>query len=152
MADIFNPDFKDFVNALNSTNVRYVLIGGYSVIIHGYNRTTGDIDLWVEPTEDNFIRLQEAFRIFGLPIYAITKQHFLDTEKFDVFTFGKPPSCIEILTKVKGLEFEETYSSAFDYQDGDFKIRVIHFNHLIQAKEAAGRNQDLNDIEKLKGK
>src|SRR5690606_40659433 len=57
MADIFNPDFKDFVNALNVTKVRYVLIGGYSVIIHSYNRTTGDVESWVESTEDNFIRL-----------------------------------------------------------------------------------------------
>lgn len=152
MADIFNPDFKDFVNSLNNANVRYILIGGYSVIIHGYSRTTGDLDLWVEPTEENYSRLQRAFQIFGLPTYAIAKERFLDTDKYDVYTFGKPPSCIEILTKVKGLEFEETYAAAFDYEDGDFRIRVIHFNHLIQAKEAAGRNQDLNDIEKLKGK
>jgi hypothetical protein len=41
MANIFNDDFRDFIRALNKANVEYILVGGYSVILHGYARTTG---------------------------------------------------------------------------------------------------------------
>lgn len=43
MGNIFNEDFKDFIKALNSAKVEYILVGGYSVILHGYARTTGVI-------------------------------------------------------------------------------------------------------------
>ena len=48
MSNIFNDDFQDFLQAFNKREVKYLLIGGYSVILHGYSRTTGDMDLWVE--------------------------------------------------------------------------------------------------------
>ena len=44
MASIFNEDFRDFIQALNEAEVAYLLVGGYSVILHGYSRTTGDLD------------------------------------------------------------------------------------------------------------
>jgi hypothetical protein len=47
MGNIFNQDFRDFISALNQEEVNYLLVGGYSVILHGYSRTTGDMDLWV---------------------------------------------------------------------------------------------------------
>jgi len=43
--NIFNDDFKDFLLALNTEKVKYILVGGYAVILHGYNRTTGDLDI-----------------------------------------------------------------------------------------------------------
>ena len=43
MGNIFNEDFQDFIKALNQTEVEYLLVGGYSVILHGYARTTGDL-------------------------------------------------------------------------------------------------------------
>ena len=44
MGNLFNEDFPDFLAALRRHGVRYVLVGGYSVILHGYSRTTGDLD------------------------------------------------------------------------------------------------------------
>ena len=60
MGNIFNNDFRDFI-ALNNNTVEYILVGGYSVILHGYVRTTGDMDIWVNKTEDNFRKLENAF-------------------------------------------------------------------------------------------
>ena len=51
MGNIFNKDFRDFIAALNKNEVRYILVGGYSVILHGYSRTTGDMDFWVDRTQ-----------------------------------------------------------------------------------------------------
>lgn len=48
MSHVFNPDFQDFIGALNRCEVKYILVGGYAVILHGYSRTTGDRDIWVQ--------------------------------------------------------------------------------------------------------
>ncbi|MEO6037092.1 MAG: hypothetical protein ABIQ93_01685 [Saprospiraceae bacterium] len=64
-ANIFNSDFQDFVRALNTVEVDYILVGGYAVILHGYNRTTGDLDVWVRKSPDNYQRLLKAFSQFG---------------------------------------------------------------------------------------
>ena len=45
--NIFNDDFKDFILYLNQNEVEYIVVGGYAVIIRGYSRSTGDIDIWV---------------------------------------------------------------------------------------------------------
>lgn len=45
MADIFNEHFREFIQALNQHNVEYVLVGGMAVILHGYVRGTGDMDV-----------------------------------------------------------------------------------------------------------
>ena len=53
--NIFNDDFKDFILYLNQNEVEYIVVGGYAVIIRGYSRSTGDIDIWVNKTEENYI-------------------------------------------------------------------------------------------------
>ncbi|SHL65976.1 hypothetical protein SAMN05444266_104307 [Chitinophaga jiangningensis] len=66
MGVIFNDDFRDFIQALNNHNVEYILVGGYAVILHGYRRVTGDMDIWVNRTKENYLKLAEAFMEFGL--------------------------------------------------------------------------------------
>jgi hypothetical protein len=150
--NIFNDDFHDFIQCLNKHNVEYILIGGYAVIIRGYSRSTGDMDIWVNKTEDNYSNLLGAIVEFGLPAKAIVKEQFFSNE-FDVFSFGKPPYAIEIMTAVKGLDFKNTYqSSTIERIDNVTDVRIIHLNQLIEAKRAAGRNKDLNDLENLPAK
>lgn len=95
MGNIFNTDFRDFITALNDAD--YLLIGGYSVILHGYTRTTGDLDIWVDRTVENYLRLEKAFQLFGMPVFDMTLPKFLDTVNYNVFTFGRSPVSIEIL-------------------------------------------------------
>jgi predicted nucleotidyltransferase len=146
--NIFNDDFKDFILYLNQYEVEYIVVGGYAVIIRGYSRSTGDIDIWVNKTEENFINLQKVIKAFGLPEIAIKKEEFF-SDTFDVFTFGKPPYAIEIMTAVKGLDFTNTYNNSTIEQINETPIRIIHLHNLLEAKKAAGRNKDLNDIENL---
>ena len=149
--DIFNPDFRDFILCLNKHKVEYMLVGGYAVIIRGYSRSTGDMDIWVNKTENNFFQLQQAISEFGLPVAAIPKQHFF-SDQFDVFSFGKPPYAIEILTALKGISsFAEAFEVATSEKIDDLEVRVIHLKHLIASKQAAGRFKDRNDLENLPG-
>ena len=108
--NIFNDDFKDFIDYLNQNEVEYIVVGGYAVIIRGYSRSTGDIDIWVNKTVENFIKLQKVIIAFGLPTKAIKEEDFF-SDNFDVFAFGKPPYAIEIMTAVKGLDFKNTYET-----------------------------------------
>lgn len=148
MMNIFNEDFQDFIQTLNRFEVEYMLVGGYAVIIRGYSRSTGDMDIWVHKTEVNFQKLQQAIQHFGLPSNAMTPQTFF-SDQYDVFAFGKPPYAIEIMTTVKGLDFPSAYKTSTVEIVNDIPVRVIHLKQLIEAKKAAGRNKDLNDIENL---
>jgi hypothetical protein len=139
MSNIFNEDFRDFLSALNKQEVRYILVGGFSVILHGYSRTTGDMDIWVERTLDNYRKLKIAFYIFGMPVFDMTEDNFLD----------HPPVAIDIMVKVKGLDFVKCYNQSVIFEDEGLKVRTIHKNDLIQAKKSSGRSKDLNDIENL---
>jgi predicted nucleotidyltransferase len=149
MANIFHEDFRDFINALNEADVRYILVGGYSVVLHGYSRTTGDMDLWMERTSENYNRLLKAFNIFGMPVFDMTEDNFLSHPIWDVFTFGTPPVAIDIMVKLEGLNFEDVFKKAIYFQDDNLKIRTINRNDLIAAKKIAGRAKDINDLENL---
>ena len=149
MGNIFNPDFRDFISALNQEEVRYILVGGYSVILHGYPRTTGDMDLWVERSVENYQRIKNAFAVFGMPVFDMTEDNFLHHPIWDVFTFGSPPVAIDIITKLEGMDFAAAFSKAVFFTDDELQVRTIHRNDLIEAKKLAGRSKDQNDLEHI---
>lgn len=149
MGNIFNDDFRDFIKALNKHYVDYILVGGYAVILHGYRRTTGDMDIWVKNDRVNYEKLMKAFLEFGLPVLDMTLENFLNTEKMDVFSYGRPPVSIEIMTLLKGCDFSESFKLSQIYNDDGLEIRILHLNTLKEAKKAAGRYKDLDDLEKL---
>src|ERR1700754_3219108 len=99
MGNIFNDDFRDFITALNNQQVEYILVGGYSVILHGYSRTTGDLDIWVNKTKENYIRLTRTFYEFGMSLFDMTEDNFLKNSEINVFSFGRPPVSIDIMTE-----------------------------------------------------
>ena len=151
MGSIFNANFRDFLRALNEADVRYMLLGGYAVILYGYDRSTGDMDIWVDRTGDNYAALVEAFRRFGMPTFDMTRERFLDPEVADVFSFGVPPSSIDLLTRPKGVTFEDCFARAAWTEHEGLRLRLIAREDLLTAKRAAGRARDRDDVEKLGG-
>jgi len=149
MGNIFNDDFRDFLKSLNNNKVNYILVGGYSVILHGYSRTTGDMDIWVERTQENYIKISKAFSDFGMPLFDMSIENFLNHPNWDVFTFGKPPAAIDIMVNIKGLDFSIAFTNAVFFIDEDLSIRTINKDDLIKAKMAANRSKDQNDLENL---
>ena len=84
-----------------------------------------------------------------MSLFGITEDKFLNTQSYDVFTFGRPPVCIEILTKVKGLDFKSTFSnSVFTKFDG-IDVQMIDIRDLRIAKSAANRPKDNDDLHHL---
>jgi hypothetical protein len=149
MGNKLNDDFVDFINALNSATVEYMLVGGYAVIYHGYNRTTGDIDIWVNPTAENYEKLKLAFFNFGMSLFDMTFERFSNTASTDVYTFGRPPVCIEILTSISGLTFNSAYKNALRTNWEGVFVQIIDIRDLKINKKASGRNKDLDDLDHL---
>ena len=148
MPDIFESDFNDFIAALNMAGTEYMVVGGYAVILHGYFRTTQDMDIWVNKTSENYQKLAKAFAIFGAPVFGMDEKNFMG-EEFDVFAIGRSPLKIEILTKLKGLEFSDAVQHALQKEMEGINVKYLNLNDLIQSKKASGRYKDLDDIEKL---
>lgn len=144
MADLFNQDFLDFIHALNKAQVEYILVGGYAVILHGFTRTTGDMDVWVKKSSGNYNKLKKAYQIFGAPIFS---ERDFTGNNYDVWGLGKEPNRIKVLNHLKGVDFEEAYPICKIFIQKGIEVKYIHYNHLIKAKEAAGRFKDKNDIE-----
>jgi hypothetical protein len=149
MGNIFNPDFQEFLWALNKNEVKYVLVGGYSVIYHGFPRTTGDLDIFVEVSKSNYDKLAQAFEEFQMPLFDMTEDSFLYQLQINVYTFGRPPVCIEILKEISGFTFKEIYNNALNTVFEEIPMKVIHINDLKRNKKISGRAKDLNDLENL---
>jgi hypothetical protein len=149
MGNIFNPDFQEFLLALNKNEVNYVLVGGYSVIYHGFPRTTGDLDLFVEVSKSNYQKLVQAFEQFQMPTFDMTEDSFLHQTTINVYTFGRPPVCIEILKEISGFTFQEINNNALNTVFEKIPMKIINLNDLKRNKQISGRTKDLNDLENL---
>jgi hypothetical protein len=111
---------------------------------------TADLDIWVNPDENNYNKLKEAFLVFRMPVFDMTLKNFLDTKKWDVFRFGRKPVAKDIMTKIKGLEFGQSFYAASLVNVDEIQIRLIHCDHLLTSRKQAGRAKDINDLENLK--
>jgi hypothetical protein len=58
-------DFKELLALFNALHVKYIIVGGYALAFHGAPRMTGDIDIFVEPSEANALKILEALKEFG---------------------------------------------------------------------------------------
>jgi hypothetical protein len=148
MSNIFESDFSDFISALNISNTEYLVVGGYAVILHGYFRTTLDLDIWVNKTPENHLKLSKAFAVFGMPLFDMHLENFM-SERFDVFSIGRSPIRIDIITNLKGLEFSDAFHHALQKEMEGIKVNYLNLDDLLKAKKASGRYKDLDDIEKL---
>ena len=140
-------DFKDFLKLLKSHEVRYLLIGGYAVIYHGFPRATGDMDIWVAVSRDNASKLVDVLKDFGFEVPDLSPNLFLEEGK--VIRMGLPPIRLKILTSVSGVSFEECFNSRIVERIDDVEINIISLEFLKKNKKASGRYKDLNDLENL---
>ncbi|MDX2305625.1 MAG: hypothetical protein NW226_22645 [Microscillaceae bacterium] len=146
-AMFFERDFKDFILLLNRFEAEYLIIGGYATAVHGYVRATGDIDFWVNPTEENAEKLLKIMILFGYEPTEIEKADFLKTP--NVLMFGA--SEINLLTAPDGLDsFADAYSRHLLVTQEWGDLYFIGLDDLIRNKEAVGREKDKIDLRQLK--
>lgn len=139
-------DFSAFLRLLNAYRVDYLVVGGYAVGFHGYPRATADLDVWVDMSPDNAVRVVDAVRAFGFDLPSLTPELF--TRPTTIVRFGLPPFRIEIMTTIDGVDFETCRTNAVTIDAGT-PLPVISLDDLKRNKRAAGRHKDLADLDAL---
>jgi predicted nucleotidyltransferase len=144
---MFNQDFKEFIASLNDKHVRYLVIGGYAVALHGHPRYTKDLDIWVERSRENAQALIQALAQFGMGSLGLSEEDFLVPDQ--VVQIGFPPNRIDILVSISGVDFPECFDKRIEVLLDGVNVNFIDLEHLKENKKASGRLQDLADIENL---
>ena len=145
---IFDDNYIDFINLLKKYEVKFVLVGGLAVVVHGHYRTTKDMDLFYECSEENCLKLIKSIDDFGFKYLNLSIEDLMDSSGY--VKLGNAPVRIDLFCDLPGVNFEEVYKMAFDYTEDGIELKVIHVNHLIKNKLTVGRDQDLSDAKKLK--
>jgi predicted nucleotidyltransferase len=145
---MLNQDFKEFIASLNANQVRYLIIGGYAVAFHGYPRYTKDIDIWIERSAANAARMVKALEDFGFGSLGLEVKDFLEVDQ--IIQLGYPPARIDLLTSAPGVDFEQCYASRVEVDIEGVRVNFIDLDNLRRNKRAAGRMQDLADLENLR--
>ncbi len=141
-------DFEDFVKLLNQHAVEYMVVGGYALAFHGKPRHTGDLDIWINISEDNALKLLSVIRDFGFASMGFEKEDFLRPGY--ISQIGYPPIRIDILNSIDGIEFGEAVKNMRKIAVDDFMVNYIGASDFIKNKEASGRTQDIADIKEIK--
>ena len=142
-----NQDFRDFTALLNTHEVEYLIVGGYAVAFHGYPRYTKDLDIWINPSQQNAERIVKALKDFGFESLHFQTEDFMIPGQ--IIQLGYPPLRIDIVTSVDGLEFKDAYPKRNMVDDSGITIKYIDLDSLKKNKQASGRKQDLADLENL---
>lgn len=142
-----NPDFKDLFSIFNEEKVEYLVAGAHAVIYFSEPRYTKDLDIWVNPTVENAIRVHAALARFGAPLKGISIDDFCDREM--IYQVGIEPNRIDILMGIIGVEFNSAWVERVESTYDGIPIHIMGKESLRKAKKASGRPQDLLDLEKL---
>jgi hypothetical protein len=144
-----NRDFRDLLAAFNAHGVEYLVVGAHALAAHGHVRATKDLDVWVRPDPANAARVIAALRAFGAPLHDLTESDLATPGV--VFQIGVPPLRIDVLTAIDGVTFDDAWPARLHATFADIRVGVLSKRHTIANKRAAGRTQDLADIERLEG-
>ena len=144
---MISPDFKEFIELLNKNQIEYLVVGGYAVGIHGYPRYTGDIDIWINISDETANKMVLILDEFGFGSYELKKEDFLKAD--NVIQLGYPPLRIDIIMSIDGVSFEESYPKRIEKEIDGLRINFIGFDELIKNKKTSGRDKDIIDLKNL---
>jgi predicted nucleotidyltransferase len=146
---IFLKQHEDQLELLIRYQVKFLLIGGYAVNLYGYTRVTGDIDIWLEPSDTNRDRFVSMLKEIKFSQESISYISGLDFTAANAFHMGQRPLQVDFLTKVSGVNFHEAYQRKTEFQLEGFSLPVISFEDLILSKLNTDRLKDKLDVEEL---
>jgi len=139
-----HPDFRDLLSAFAEEQVKYLLIGGYAVSFHSRPRFTKDIDLWIADDPENLARVHAALTTFGAPPSILRDLEALGPD--EILYMGKPPVRVDILRVIPGVDFSDAFERRVETEWDGVPVLVISLDDLVNAKRAAGREQDRLDV------
>ena len=153
--------YEAVFRALNQAAVRYLVVGGVAVVLHGVPRTTADLDLVLALDEHNLLSAVTTLESLGFrpraPVPAIQladpqrRQKWIREKGMRAFSFHDPRSGyreVDILID-HVLDFDSAWGRRRTERAGDLEIPVASMEDLIALKRGTGRAQDASDVEAL---
>jgi hypothetical protein len=153
--------FERLFDELNRAGARYVAVGGFATVLHGYARLTADVDLIVDLDPTAARVAIEALTRLGLrpraPVDPLefadarVRQRWIEDKGMRVFSFWDPSDpLLEVDLSVEPpIAFDELWRRSEVFELGATLVRIAAIPDLIAMKRLAGRIQDLQDIEAL---
>lgn len=153
--------YEDVLAGLQEAGVRFVLVGGTAVILHGVPRTTADLDLVLDLEASNVQRFVEVMSRLGFrpraPVpaadlaSAARRREWIADTGMRAFTFHRAERLLdEVDVRIDSpIAFAELAGGAEILDAEGLRLRVASAQHLIRMKEATGRAQDAADADAL---
>ena len=154
-------EIEQLLTELSTSGVRYVVVGGVAVVLHGYLRATADLDLVIGMDQPNIEAALRAFDRLGfqprapVPLQSLAdaneRKRWIDEKNLQVFSLwhsNKPGFEIDIFVEPP-LPFDDLYDHATRTKIGTTDVPIAAIDDLIAMKRAAGRPRDVEDIEAL---
>lgn len=152
---------EEVLEALNQAQVRYLVVGGVAVVLHGYLRTTADLDLVLQLDRGNILRAMEALGTLGYrPRAPVPPESFADEEVrkqwlrekdltvFSMWSAARPALEIDLFVE-EPFDFGEAYARALRVPLERVEITLVSLDDLLTMKRRAGRPLDHQDVEAL---
>lgn len=152
---------KAVIKALNDAHVKYLIVGGVAVVAHGYERFTRDLDLVIGLEPGNIRRGLHSLLAIGYALkIPVTPEQFADAKLREEWRREKNMIVLQLWSDehkrtpidvfvYEPFDFAKEYNRAEQLSVEDQMAPIVSRETLIKLKKAAGRAQDLADIEKL---
>lgn len=153
--------YEQIFRKLNDAGIRYLVVGGIAVNLHGFARATGDLDVLLALDQKNVDSFVAAVKTLSLqPRAPVSIDDFADGQNrrtwaeekgMHAFTLLDPQRPMEQLDVVLSAEidFEAAYGRRETVAAGDVSIPLIGIDDLMLLKSKAGRDRDLIDLKAL---
>ena len=151
----------DILRALTDAKVQFILVGGFAVQLHGFVRTTIDLDLVLAMDDDNLSRFIAVAKQFGLsPIIPESIDSLRSASQIDrwhrekgmlAFALREPRvggSVINVLVRPE-IPFQQLQTDAVTVQLFERDVKIASIENLLVMKRIANRPKDRIDIEAL---
>lgn len=142
-----HDDWFDFLIALHEHGARHLVVGAHALAVHGVPRATQDLDVWIDPSEENLTRVWAALADFGTPLEARGVSRADLANPNSVIQIGTPPGRIDVLSGLSGLDaFADAWRDRREQVVRGLMVPFLGRAALLQNKRAAGRLKDLADV------
>ncbi len=140
-------DFEEFIELLNKHKVKYMIVGAYAFALYAKPRNTGDLDIFIERSEENAGLMMRVLTEFGLESLNITIEDFITEGR--VVQLGVSPVRIDIMNKIDGVSFKDANKRKEKVKFGNSFANFISKTDLIKNKLSTNRLKDKADAEEL---
>ena len=150
----FGKEVSAFLHEADKQGLRVLLVDGGAVNFHGYQRHSADVDLWIEPSPENFDRLLIVLRALGYELTGLPDAVLRQQQNVSIRI--SPDMEIEIITRFNpGRTFQEAWLHCESSELAGEPVamyRILSYDDLIASKLRSARPKDLLDVQELKRK